>query len=497
MNDLIKIVVFERFALLKGWTISTLLILPFTFLPTIIKYGFSLEALKFRLPDSILYSSGFALIVVIAAVINNEVFCVHGGLSPDAETIDKIELIKAKERAEQSDSIKSSFLENISHEIRTPLNGILGSIQLLALDKSFQKTPQNQSLLNDITASGRALLNLINNLLDLSRLQQHKMLIEQNNVLLEQHILNAKSVINASLVEKNLQFKLSIDPKLPESIITDPLRLQQILINLLSNAVKFTNQGSIELRITRTVSKKPEPNTFDICFEIKDTGIGIPLDVQQQLFQPFTQADSSTTRNYGGSGLGLSLCLEIVKALGGQIGVTSQLKKGSTFWFSLPVKETNNQPQSSPCPLNSHQPSIPTEPQAIPVSSSTEPSEQPPILIVEDNQVNAKLAMTMIRKLGYSSEHAINGQVALEMCQTTQYGLILMDCQMPVMDGITCSQYLRTHSGINQNTAIIALTANVMSIDRQTCIQADMQDFLAKPIDTGLLKAALQTWYQF
>jgi len=390
-------------------------------------------------------------------------------------------------KAEAASQSKSDFLSNMSHEIRTPLNGILGSIQLLALDKSFQKTPQNQSLLNDITASGNALLNLINNILDLSRLQQNKMPIEQKTVSLTQHVQDAKSVINATLIEKNLHFKLSIAPELPESIITDPLRLQQILINLLGNAVKFTNQGSIELRITPSSPKKPELDIFDIRFEIEDTGIGIPLDVQRQLFQPFTQADSSTTRNYGGSGLGLSLCREIIEALGGQFGVKSRLKKGSTFWFTLPVKAFGKQP-------------VPSSPSAITSSSSiphhTVQTIGRPVLVVEDNQVNAKLAMTILSKLGYPSEHAINGQVALEMCQSTQYGLILMDCQMPIMDGITCSQNLRAHSGINQNTTIVALTANVMSIDRQTCIEANMQDFLTKPIDTTLLKTMIKTWYR-
>jgi len=327
--------------------------------------------------------------------------------------------------------------------------------------------------------------------------------IEQKQVFLAQHVQATKSVINASLIEKNLHFKLSIAPELPESIITDPLRLQQILINLLGNAVKFTNQGSIELRITPSAPKNPELDIFDIRFEIEDTGIGIPLDVQRQLFQPFTQADSSTTRNYGGSGLGLSLCREIIGTLGGQVGVKSRLKKGSTFWFTLPVKASDKQPvtpSSSTVSALSTTPSVASNASlsecAKQIPAPTAPLMERPVLVVEDNKVNAKLAMTILSKLGYPSEHAINGQVALEMCQSTQYGLILMDCQMPIMDGIACSQSLRTHSGINQNTNIVALTANVMSIDRQSCIEANMQDFLTKPIDTTLLKTMIKTWYR-
>ncbi len=391
-------------------------------------------------------------------------------------------------KAEAANRSKSDFLSNMSHEIRTPLNGILGSVELLRLEEELQKSSTTASLLDDITASGNALLNLINNILDLSRLQQKKMPIEHKSLDLMACAQSARSVINASLIRKQLHFNLEIDPKLPNEVLSDPLRLQQVMINLLGNAVKFTETGGISLRIcAETNEDTPQQDASGlisqhILVEIEDSGIGIPLDVQKNLFDPFTQADSSTTRNYGGSGLGLSLCREIVEAMQGEIGVRSLPGKGSVFWFRIPVKvdpeqliQISNKPQ-------------PTETQME--------NDNPLILVVEDNPVNAKLAIAILKKLGYKTAHAENGQIALDMCRHHQYGLIIMDCQMPVMDGITCCKRLRQENSPNKTTPVIALTANVMEVDRQSCLQAGMQEFLAKPLDTQLLKKALEHWYR-
>ena len=391
-------------------------------------------------------------------------------------------------KAEAASRSKSDFLSNMSHEIRTPLNGILGSVELLRLEEELQQTSSAASLLDDITASGKALLNLINNILDLSRLQQKKMPIEHKSLDLVACAQSARSVINADLTRKQLHFHLDSDPNLPREVLSDPLRLQQIMINLLGNAVKFTESGSIALRIRGELSEASKQTdssgliTRQVLIEIEDSGIGIPPDVQKRLFDPFTQADSSTTRHYGGSGLGLSLCREIVEAMQGEIGVRSQPGKGSVFWFRIPVKVDPEQ-------IVQHQ--------NKPLGVQPETSEgEPLILIVEDNQVNAKLAIAILKKLGYNTEHAENGRIALEMCQKRQYGLILMDCQMPVMDGITCCRILRKDDSPNKTTPVVALTANVMEVDRQRCLQAGMQEFLTKPIDTHLLKKALENWYR-
>lgn len=389
-------------------------------------------------------------------------------------------------RAEAANRSKSDFLSNMSHEIRTPLNGILGSVELLRLEGELQKSPSTASLLDDITASGNALLNLINNILDLSRLQQKKMPIEQRLMSLEACAQSSRSVINASLKQKRLSFTLDIDPQLPREVLADTHRIQQVMMNLLGNAVKFTESGGIILRVrTETQSNTPDASGFitqTLLIEIEDSGIGIPSDVQPQLFAPFTQADSSTTRNYGGSGLGLSLCREIVEAMQGEIGVNSQLGKGSVFWFRIPVKVDPAGYQT-------------VQEERSENDTSPEKNHQL-ILVVEDNLVNAKLVIAILEKLGYEAEHAENGQIALDMCQKRRYGLIIMDCQMPVMDGITSCQRLRQDDTFNKKTPVIALTANVMEVDRQSCLQAGMQDFLTKPLDTRLLQQALKEWYQ-
>ena len=395
-------------------------------------------------------------------------------------------------KAEAANRSKSDFLSNMSHEIRTPLNGILGSVELLKMEDSVHKAPGTASLLKDITASGNALLNLINNILDLSRLQQNKMPIEAKSFDLLSCAQDARSVINAALTGKQLRFTLDIPENQPREIISDPLRLQQVVINLLGNAVKFTASGGITLRIR--LHREPETPLANsapssrvdhrLHIEIEDTGIGISAEAQQQLFSPFTQADSSTTRQYGGSGLGLSLCREIVEAMKGEIGVQSEPDKGSVFWFSIPVQVKQEQ-------LNV------ANPESSPGSESTlkTPDDPQPILVVEDNLVNAKLAIAILNKMSYDTEHAENGQIAFEMCRQKPYSLIVMDCQMPVMDGITCSRKIRQEDTPNKNTAIVALTANVMAVDRTSCLEAGMQDFLAKPLDTRLLKQALEQWF--
>ena len=429
---------------------------------------------------------------------------------------------KLAREADAANRSKGEFLSNMSHEIRTPLNGILGAVQLLQLENDLQRSPRTRSLLTDITASGEALLNLINNILDLSRLQQKKLQLERQSFSLHECISTARSVINPGLISKNIDFYLQTDPQLPERVCADPLRLQQVLINLLGNAVKFTPSGSITLRIAPADNGQQPPFDYpmDLKAEITDTGIGIPAEVQQQLFSPFTQADSSTTRHYGGSGLGLSLCREIVEAMGGTLGVISEPGKGSTFWFTFTVQQAddtllqpgNHLPDSTPADLRpiqraaeafpSPEPAIEQAPEAHPQSSSEPPgndpataNRRPPVLIVEDNRVNAKLAQALVRKLGYSTEHAANGAEALQLCRQKHYGLILMDCQMPVMDGLTCSRTLRETPGPNSETPVIALTANVMSIDRNLCLDAGMQEFLTKPVNTAQLKACIDAWY--
>ncbi len=429
------------------------------------------------------------------------------------------------EKAEAANQAKSAFLSNMSHEIRTPLNGILGSIQLLKLE---QHSPEVDPLLKDIEVCGNNLLELINSILDLSKAQQQKIHLEQEPFNLKGAIRNVVSIVNGPLKEKNLKLHLSVDPEAPAAIYGDSFRIQQVLINLTSNAIKFTSEGKVDLKVE--VVETTADNQVKLRFEVKDQGIGIAPEMQQQIFQPFTQADVSTTRNYGGSGLGLALCQEIINIMGGEIGVKSEQGKGATFWFTLtthiadlgyladstseqkkpatpqhkPETETGAERTSDTIQVSSNNTialqtvkALQAKPNIETVKGSTTNTEATypaTVLIVEDNPVNAKLAEAMVKRLGYQTDLAQHGGIALEKCARHTYQLILMDCQMPVMDGITCTEKLRAEPGPNQNTPILALTANVQEQDKQLCFDAGMQSFLAKPVDYKILKQEIERW---
>ncbi|MCX8086869.1 MAG: ATP-binding protein, partial [Rhodocyclaceae bacterium] len=376
----------------------------------------------------------------------------------------------AREAAEAANRANIESLANMSHEIRTPMNGILG-LTRLALEEELP--PTAREYVRKAHESAEALLGILNDILDLSRIEAGRLPIEAIPFDLATPLSRIETLFGEAIRQKGLAFALDVAPEVPRGLVGDPLRLSQILTNLVGNALKFTERGEIRLAV-RLLSRAAE--RCELEFSVSDTGIGLAPEDQQRIFKAFTQADSSITRRYGGTGLGLAICRRLVAAMGGEIGVTSAPGKGSTFYFRLPFGLAEAALAPKPRSLRD----------AAPTLAGLK------VLLVEDNATNRLVAQRLLEKAGVTVEVAENGAEALEKlaAAATPFDAVLMDVQMPVMDGLEATRRLKA-DGRFAHLPVIAMTADAMAEDRQRCLEAGMQEYLAKPIDFGELLTTL------
>jgi len=410
-------------------------------------------------------------------------------------------LQESQRAAEAANMAKSEFLAMMSHEIRTPMNAVIGITELM-LDSNL--SAQDQEYLEMIRAGGRSLITIINDILDFSKIESNRLELEETSLDLWHCIGSAVEILKPTAIAKSLDLIYQIDPQVPKFIQGDSTRIRQILINLVGNAIKFTEIGQVELSVE--IAKILEQNLYELKFTIKDTGIGIPANLMSRLFKPFSQVDASTTRQHGGTGLGLAISKKLCEMMGGSMWVVSRSdfdhgadyetfqcvegfpprdfmatypsQVGSTFYFTITTSSISS-PASSPM----HQTNFIDPPlaQNLPLK----------ILLVEDNLVNQKVALKILGRLGYSADLADNGLKAIANFQSSAYDVVFMDIQMPEMDGITATKYIRKLSQSANCPYIIAMTANAMIGDREAYLEAGMNEYISKPISIEKIGNAL------
>ncbi|MGO1462461.1 MAG: ATP-binding protein [Marinobacter sp.] len=382
-------------------------------------------------------------------------------------------LVKAKEDAVRRAKSRANFLASMSHEIRTPLNGVLGMLGL-ALEGERESSKRQQ--LEIAISAGESLLGILDDILDISKVEAGKLNLE--NISFDMHGLIAEcaTLYAQQAHRKGVELIAEIDSGFPSCFSGDPTRIRQIINNLLSNAIKFTDSGYV--RITAHYAGST------LTFEVADTGIGMSKEGLRRIFSPFSQADTQTTRLYGGTGLGLALCGQLIERMQGEIKVESKEQEGTRFTVMLPLPVYSE--------LNTAPPQQRAKPTELP-ENSPQPQRSLRILLVEDNEVNQMVAGMLLKKMGHQVNTAANGQLAMETLEHQRYDLILMDCQMPVMDGYETTRKIRKNPEWN-DLPVIAVTANVMQGDRDACFASGMNDYITKPYNRKKLSAAITLW---
>lgn len=393
----------------------------------------------------------------------------------------------ARERAESASRAKSRFLANMSHELRTPLNAVIGAAQLMKTDG--QDVAQRLHLIEAIQRSGTNLLGLIENILDLSRIEAGEMKLHVQDFHLVECVDAALTTAALAARAKGLRVSCTVEPGLPVRRRGDEARLRQVLLNLLGNAVKFTAQGEVAVHVRRS----PDGDSDGVSIEVADSGIGIDAAALPYVFEPFRQADEGADRRYGGSGLGLTIVRQVVKAMGGRVSVQSELGHGTRFTLELPLPIASRSPAAlPPAPAPAPAPAAATG--ATPREAGTQATAR--VLVVEDDALNQTIVCRLLQHAGYEATAVGNGALALAALRERHFDLVLMDWQMPDMDGLEVTRRVRAgEAGLHAGRLpIVALTANAFAEDREACLAAGMDDFLTKPVDAAGLARTIERW---